>query len=89
MVRQDTEVEGSERDATLDDAKVAARGFEGAGELFFGGDVDVVVFVVNILDGMFGLGEVEDGDIGSGCEESFYLGIDQSPVSRVYQIGLL
>ncbi len=73
-MRQDAEVEGSEGDAALDDAEIAAGGFEGAGELFFGGNVDVVVFVVNVLDGMFGFREVEDGDVGSGCEEGFHLG---------------
>lgn len=77
MVRQNAKVEGSEGDAALDDAEIAAGGFKGAGELFFGGDVDVVVFVVDVLDGMFGFCEVKDGDVGSGCEESFYLGTDQ------------
>ncbi len=73
MVGQDAEVEGCEGDAALDDAEIAAGGFEGVGELFFGGDVDLVELEVEVLDGVSGLVDVEDGDVGSGRQEGSYL----------------
>lgn len=73
MVREDAEIERCKCDAALHDAEIAAGCFEGAGELFFGRDVDLVEFEVEVLDGGFGLVDVEDGDVGSGGQECFHL----------------
>lgn len=73
MVREDAEIERCECDAALHDAEIAAGGLEGAGELFFGGDVHLVEFEMEVLDRDFGLADVEDGDVGPGGQECFHL----------------
>lgn len=69
---QDAQVETGEGDAALHDAEVAAGGFEGVGDGFFVGDVDLMEFEMKVLERVLGAVDVEDGDVGSSGEESFH-----------------